>query len=245
MKYCHQFPDLSKILYLWKFSNDVPKWTLSNNELYTELWFKESYTSKTLQLFKFFVVFQIFLGSYLQMVLHCHHCFYEVFCWSRQCTLQLASEIFFCEQSYSHYCLGKLDSQSRATARQPDTVNNFTTSEHLELIRWGPNFYHQRKQGMTLAISESQFSKVSFSTNEQQWALGYRYRWILDMFSKVYNLQTSSFKACIHFTIFNTLTLCELVLLHFWFISLTFKRLYGKRNYDIWKSTFKFFFSLH
>lgn len=74
------------------------------------------------------------------MVLHCHHCFYQIFCWSRQCTLHVASEIFFCEQIYSYYYLGKLDFQSRAPARQEDTVNNFTTFEHLELIDEGQIF---------------------------------------------------------------------------------------------------------
>lgn len=96
--------------------------------------------------FFFFVVFQIFSGSCLQVVFYCHHYFYQIFCWSRQCTLQVASEIFFCEQSYSNYYLGKLDSQSRAAARQPDPVNNFTTFEYLELIDEGQIFTIRRNR---------------------------------------------------------------------------------------------------
>lgn len=123
------------------------------NESPVTMNFTQNYDSKNptcqkhCSCFFFFVVFQIFSGSCLQMVLHCHHCFYQIFCWSRQCTLQVASEIFFCEHSYSHYYLGNLDSQSRAAKRQPDTVNNFATFEHLELIDEGEIFTIRGNRG--------------------------------------------------------------------------------------------------
>lgn len=119
---------------------------------------------------------------------------------------------FSCEQSYSHYYFGKLVSQSRAAARQPDTINNFTTFEHLELIDEAQIFTstgNREWPWQNLKVSLAKHHSPPMS-NSEHLRTGYKYRWIIDMFSEVYNSQTSSFRTWINFIMFNTLTLCEL-----------------------------------
>lgn len=147
-------------------------------------------TSKKFCSFFSFVVFQIFSGSYLQMVLHCHHCFHQFFFVGLgNAPFRWLLRFFSCEQSYSHYYFGKLVSQSRAAARQPDTINNFTTFEHLELINEAQIFTstgNREWPWQNLKVSLAKHHSPPMS-NSEHLRTGYKYRWIIDMFSEVYN----------------------------------------------------------
>lgn len=139
MKYGHQFPDFFTILYLQKFNNEFQKGTSSNNELYIER--RILHINNTAA---FFFSLQFFKSFQATVYRQC--CTATIVSTKFSVGLgnapfmQLLRFFFFCEQIYSHYYLGKLDFQTRAAARQADTVNNFTTFEHLELIDGGQIF---------------------------------------------------------------------------------------------------------